>query len=103
MSKFKKIAAALVLGAGIAVAGLSGGAGQAEAAGLQSMKNLNVATTAAADVHEVGGRRFRKFRRFHRFHRFNGDFGGCHYYKKKWKWTGSFFWKKKYFICRGWW
>ena len=23
----------------------------------------------------------------------------CHYYKKKWKWTGSKYWKKKYKAC----
>lgn len=103
MSNFKKITTALVLGAAIAVTGLSGGVSQAEAAGFKNLQTLNV-QSQSADVHKVGGRRFRKFHhRFHRFHRFDDDFDRCHFYKKKWKWTGSFFWKKKYFICRGWW
>jgi len=27
----------------------------------------------------------------------------CNYYWYKWQHTGSFFWKKQYFICKGWW
>ena len=28
---------------------------------------------------------------------------GCGYYYDKWQYTGSFTWKKQYFICKGWW
>ncbi len=26
----------------------------------------------------------------------------CGYYYDKWQYTGSFYWKKQYFICKGW-
>jgi hypothetical protein len=31
------------------------------------------------------------------------DGPSCYYFKKKWKHTGSWYWKKKYFKCMGWW
>lgn len=34
---------------------------------------------------------------------FAGDHYGCGYYKIRWHKTGSFYWKKRYFICKGWW
>ncbi len=27
---------------------------------------------------------------------------GCGYYKARWYDTGSYHWKRKYYICRGW-
>ena len=27
----------------------------------------------------------------------------CGYYYAKWQYTGSHHWKKKYYICKGWW
>jgi hypothetical protein len=27
----------------------------------------------------------------------------CGHYYAKWQYTGSFFWKRQYFICKGWW
>lgn len=32
-----------------------------------------------------------------------GGYGGCGEYYWRWKKTGSFFWKKQYFMCRGIW
>jgi hypothetical protein len=29
--------------------------------------------------------------------------GGCGYYYERWEETGFFYWKKKYYICKGWW
>jgi hypothetical protein len=32
-----------------------------------------------------------------------GGGGGCGYYRNRWQDTGSFYWKRRYFECRGWW
>ena len=29
--------------------------------------------------------------------------GGCGYYYDRWQYTGSYYWKKQYFVCKGWW
>ena len=34
---------------------------------------------------------------------FLGNGGGCGYAYEKWQYTGSFYWKREYYICRGWW
>lgn len=51
--------------------------------------------------------------RFHNFHRF--DFHphsrlvliapprDCGYYYERWQYSGSFYWKQRYFQCKGWW
>jgi hypothetical protein len=38
-----------------------------------------------------------------RLHLFIGGGGGCGYYLDRWEDTGSFYWKRKYYICKGWW
>ncbi len=45
----------------------------------------------------------------HNFHHFKHgpqlylSLGGCGYEYKKWQYTGSYYWKREYYICRGWW
>jgi hypothetical protein len=34
---------------------------------------------------------------------YSGLSDGCGYYYERWEDTGSFFWKRKYYICKGWW
>jgi hypothetical protein len=29
--------------------------------------------------------------------------GGCSYYRDMWYDTGRFYWKEKYYVCKGWW
>ena len=29
--------------------------------------------------------------------------GGCEYYYDRWRFTGQFYWKSKYYQCKGWW
>ena len=71
---------ALALGAAITFAAMAGAASNADAGGLK--------------------RHFKhKFHHLHLRHRHDG----CGFYKWKWHKTGLFYWKKKYFICRGWW
>lgn len=101
----KSIAYAAVVGGAIAFAAMAGGASQAEAAGFKSLSNPN-SGIEQVNVQKVGGHRGRRFRRFrfHRFNNFHGDrFHGCGFYKWKWHATRSFHWKKKFFLCKGWW
>ena len=63
-----------------------------------------IATFAPTGNAEAGKLRLHlhgwKHHHFHghhwRSHRY--DFG-CRYYYKKWKWTGSRYWKRKYYRC----
>jgi hypothetical protein len=106
----KSIAYAAVLGGAIAFAAMAGGTSQAEAAGFKSMSNPN-SGIEKVNVQKVGGLRGRRFRRsrFRHFNGFHGDrfhgnrFHGCGFYQWKWHATRSFFWKKKFFLCKGWW
>lgn len=98
---FKSATGAAVLGGAIAFAVLAGGTVQSQAAGLTGLSGIN-ANAVQSEVQQVGHRK-RRFR-FHNFHKHSFGHGhGCGYYKWKWHETGSFFWKKKYFICKGWW
>lgn len=74
---------------------------------------LALALTAGASADaEAGFKRFRHFDGygFHGFHGRHIHFGvrrrgfhrGCGFYKFKWHATGRFYWKKRYFACRGW-
>ena len=106
----KSLAYSAVLGGAIAFAAMAGGMSQAEAAGVKNLTNLTGVVTHI-NVQEVGGRRGPKFRRFRlgRFNtyyadRFYGDrFQGCGFYKSQWHKTGFFHWKKKFYLCKGWW
>ncbi len=43
---------------------------------------------------------------FHRRHFYAGPViyrDGCGHEKRMWWNTGSFFWKKQYYVCKGWW
>lgn len=95
------IARAAVLGGAIAFAALAGGAAQSEAAGFKNLSSLKT-QVEQSEVHKVG-RKFRRFRRFDRRRGFVFNDNGCGFYKQKWHQTGFFFWKKKYFLCKGWW
>ena len=97
MNALSTTRAAVLVGA-IAFATVAGGAAQAQAAGLKSFSNLNNGMELS-EVHKVGHRN-RRFKRFRFRHR--NQFHGCGYYKWKWHETGYFFWKKKFFICKGW-
>ncbi|MBU2582344.1 MAG: hypothetical protein KJ622_11565 [Alphaproteobacteria bacterium] len=88
---------AAALGGAIIFAGLAGGAGQSEAAGFKGLSNLAPEITHA-EVQKVGHRH----RRW-RIHKFHKSHDGCGFYKWKWYQTGSFYWKKKYYLCKGWW
>lgn len=52
-----------------------------------------------------GGKLFHK----HNFHRHNFLYApvvindGCYFYKKMWWKTGFSIWKRKYYVCKGWW
>lgn len=95
----KSLTRALVLGGAIVFAGLAGVSAPSQAAGLNGLSNLNP-EIVQSEVQKVGHRHRRwKFRKF-RKHSFGH---GCGHYKWKWKHTGLFYWKKKYFICKGWW
>lgn len=97
----KSFTRAAALGGMIAFAALAGGANQSEAAGFKGLSNLN-ATVEHSQVQKVGHRHRKHRWRFHKFRKHGWD-RGCGFYKWKWHETGSFFWKKKYFICKGWW
>ncbi len=81
-------------------------AGSAQAGGIASATLANAATpntiqapAADASIIKVGHRRgWRRFHKFHHWHHFRHH--GCGYYWRKWKFTGYYFWKKKYFICK---
>ncbi|KUO55419.1 MAG: hypothetical protein APF80_06560 [Alphaproteobacteria bacterium BRH_c36] len=88
---------AAVLGGAVAFAALAGGTGQSEAAGFKGLSNLNAGFTQS-EVQKVGHRHRRSG-----IHLFHKRHDGCGFYKWKWLHTGSFYWKKRYFICKGWW
>lgn len=39
----------------------------------------------------------------HTIHLYLSGNGGCGYLYDRWLDTGSFYWKRRYFACRGWW
>lgn len=112
-----KTTAAGALAAAIIIAASFGGTASAQAAGaaaLVAKTPAPISQSASSELHKVGHRfkrrgfkRFKRFGHFNRFghfeHRHFSHGHGCGFYKRKWLWTGSHFWKKKYKICRGWW
>ena len=93
----KSIALTAVLGGTIALSALIGGTGQSQAAGFKGLSGMNAAV-AQSEVQKVHLRR-----RHLRIHRFRSLDDGCGFYKWKWYETGYFYWKKRYYICKGWW
>lgn len=89
---------AAALGGAIVFASLAGGAAQAHAAGFKGLASMAPEITRA----EVLGVAHR-FKRRWRLRPFHKRHDGCGFYKWKWHHTGAYFWKKKYFICKGWW
>ncbi|MEO1265137.1 MAG: hypothetical protein AAFV26_05500, partial [Pseudomonadota bacterium] len=104
-------------GAAIAATMMFAAAPGANAAALKLATPAPIAAsveTAAPGVQKVGfkkrrkfgfrkhfGHRFKKFGHFKRYH-YVSKYRGCGFLKRKWKRTGSFYWKRRYFICRGW-
>ena len=64
--------------------------------GLVTVVSL-VAPASAHRRHHHGHHHFH-FRHWHAPYVTYG-YGGCEYFYKKWKYTGSGFWKHKYFAC----
>ncbi len=106
----KTVIAAAAIAAGLAVSGA-----QANAAGLKLQSPVAAPATAAeTNVHKVGKRGFR-FNvhiggpRFHHGYyrpyryRYIPRYRGCGWLKRKWHRSGRFYWKRRYYICRGWW
>ncbi len=70
-------------------------------------------TLAASEHAEAKGRHFvihKSVHVKHGFHKRHFHYGppvvvatGCGFEKRMWLKTGSFFWKSKYYRCRGWW
>ncbi|MEL6873444.1 MAG: hypothetical protein AAFO62_11770 [Pseudomonadota bacterium] len=113
-NSIKTAIAAVALAAGLALSGA-----QANAAG---MKLASPVAAPAADasaqtnVHKVGKRRGFRFHvhiggpRYHHgyYHRpyryrYIPRYRGCGWMKRKWHRTGRHYWKRRYYICRGWW
>ncbi len=101
MSTTKSFARAAILAGAIAVAGFAGGSAPAEAAGFTNFSGLK-SNVEQSNVLKVGHRRH-KHRRFRFGFRKKHHGHGCGFYKWKWHETGFFYWKKKYYICKGWW
>lgn len=98
--KLNSIAHAAVLGGAIAFAALAGSAGQSEAAGNENLTTLN-GHVEHSKVKKTG-LKFRKIRRLRLFSVRKG-FDGCGFYQWKWRRTGLFTWRKKFFLCQGQW
>lgn len=81
----KTTVTALTLTGAVAMAALMGGVGAAEAGGKK-------------------GHHFHHWKHHHHHHHFFVPrFDGCGFYRLKWRATGKFYWKERYFICKGWW
>lgn len=71
------------------------------------------ALAATAGGASAGGKHFHGKHHFHHnFHRHHGfrvviggggGYGGCGFYRDMWEDTGSFKWKRRYYMCKGWW
>ena len=86
---------------------------------MNSIKKLSIVTLAlfsalaataggasAGGNHHFHGKHFHhKFHRHHGFHVVIGGGGGhgCGFYREMWEDTGSLKWKRRYFVCKGWW
>ena len=87
---------------------ITGTALAATAAALVAVTGATGAAQAGKKhVHiSIGGGHFAKHH-FHRRHVFIGSpihYGdGCGYEKRMWWKTGSYYWKKEYYLCKGWW
>jgi hypothetical protein len=55
--------------------------------------------------HRGFGLKFHSMGHHHRHHHPKLYFytGGCGYYFDRWQDTRSFYWKKQYYVCKGWW
>ncbi|MDX2289032.1 MAG: hypothetical protein NW217_09455 [Hyphomicrobiaceae bacterium] len=91
MTMIMKLTKAMVLGGAVALVAITGGVGEAEAGkrgGFFKHKSIHFS------IHRIHRPRFV-------VHSGYSNGGGCGFYKFKWKKTGSFFWKSKYFDCKG--
>ncbi len=61
------------------------------------------AGSGAAMAHGHGHRSFHSFHHRPHLQLYIGGGGGCGYYFERWQDSGSFFWKRKFYQCKGWW
>jgi hypothetical protein len=71
-----------------------------------------LAVTAAGSAPAEAGKKFRGFHGHHYGHTYHYHhrprirvygYSSCGYYLKKWQYTGSRYWRKKYFQCKSMW
>ncbi len=65
-----------------------------------------IAVSGATSAANAGHRHNRHFFFGHHHHRhlhFVPVYRDCSYYREMWEDTGSFYWKRKFYICKGWW
>jgi hypothetical protein len=63
-----------------------------------------LATTAATTEAMAGGKHHHHhFRHFHYGYVYVAPRPACGFERWKWKTTGAFYWKKQYYLCKGWW
>lgn len=78
-----------------------------------SIKTLVIATATTASVlagaagtANAGGRHFGGFHHHHHhglFLRIGPTYRDCSFYREMWEDTGSLRWKRRYYLCKGWW
>ena len=61
------------------------------------------ASAGTASAHQKNRSLFFNSGHHEHVHLFIGSGGGCGYYYERWLDTGRFYWKSKYYECKGWW
>jgi hypothetical protein len=99
MLKKTMIAAAI---AGAAMLAIAGSANAANGKGLTtSAPSTHMTSEAAPKTFKIAGkRRLRHGRRFHRWNDRHYRPDGCHWLRRKARWTGKRYWWKRYSACR---
>jgi hypothetical protein len=62
---------------------------------------LTAAGAGEASAHK--GRNFHFYSGYHTPYVYVYSGGGCGYYYERWHESGRFYWKQKYYECKGWW
>jgi hypothetical protein len=87
----------IVAGVAAGLVAIMGSAGAADAKGKHVVVKVG---------HGHGHHHHHHRHHFHGRHFYYGSpvvYGGCGYEKNMWWKTGSFYWKKRYYECKGWW
>ena len=95
-------AAAALLTLAFATTG-SAQAGMANLAGVKTTAGTETIVKVGRRGHFGGGRRFHRFGHWHRYHVWRPHYvyyDGCAHYWRKWKATGSHYWRRQYFGCK---